>query len=152
MASTYARRWGRVRVRVRVNPYPNPNPNPNPNPAPRLTAPNHAHPRLTRTLSPRQARVAETKSEDCFTQQLAGSCLPEMDLMSIGKMDKRDFGYNWTHPTQPPRVPYIYKTREQLGARVGGQMSAAITSMRMQPTDGFVALAIPFFAVEWLPD
>ena len=148
MASTYARRWGRVRVRVRVNPYPNPNPNP----APRLTAPNHAHPRLTRTLSSRQARVAETKSEDCFTQQLAGSCLPEMDLMSIGKMDKRDFGYNWTHPTQPPRVPYIYKTREQLGARVGGQMSAAITSMRMQPTDGFVALAIPFFAVEWLPD
>ena len=69
-----------------------------------------------------------------------------------GKMDKRDFGYNWTHPTEPPRVPYIYKTREQLGARVGGQMSAAITSMRMQPTDGFVALAIPFFAVEWLPD
>ena len=67
-------------------------------------------------------------------------------------MDKRDFGYNWTHPTQPPRVPYIYKTREQLGARVGGQMSAAITSMRMQPTDGFVALAIPFFAVEWLPE
>tara|TARA_B100000795_G_scaffold145256_1_gene108762 strand:+ start:359 stop:463 length:105 start_codon:yes stop_codon:yes gene_type:complete len=31
-------------------------------------------------------------------------------------------------------------------------MSAAITSMRMQPTDGFVALAIPFFAVSWLPE
>ena len=24
--------------------------------------------------------------------------------------------------------------------------------MRMQPTDGFVALAIPFFAVSWLPE
>ena len=31
MASTYARRWGRVRVRVRVNPNLNPDPNPNPN-------------------------------------------------------------------------------------------------------------------------
>jgi len=100
----------------------------------------------------RQARVAETKSEDCNTQQLAGSCLPEMDLESVGVMDERSFGYNWSQPKEPPREPYIYKTREQLGSRIGGQMSAAITSMRMQPTDGFVALAIPFFAVEWLPE
>ena len=46
------------------------------------------------------------------------------------------FGYNWSQPTESPRVPYLYWTTEQLGSRIGGQMSAAITSMRMQPTDG----------------
>ena len=69
-----------------------------------------------------------------------------MDAGSVGVMDRRSYGYNWSQPTELPRQPFLYWSAEHLGA-APAQMSAAITSMRMQPTDGFVALAIPFFAV-----
>jgi len=101
----------------------------------------------------RQARVNETESALCFTEQLAGVCLPEMDLeQGAGAPDEQTYGYNWTHPGEELREPYLYWTHEQLGAKSDGQMSAAITSMRMQPTGGFVALAIPFFATAWLDE
>ena len=45
----------------------------------------------------RQARVADTPSEECHTQQLAGTCLPEMDSASVGVMDESRHTHTRTH-------------------------------------------------------
>ena len=101
----------------------------------------------------RQARVAETPAEECFTTQLAGFCLPEMDQKAVGKPETAPFGYNWTtRGATELTEPYMYWSQERLGSTPKGQMSAAITSMRFQPTGGYIALAIPFFSTAWLPD
>ena len=102
----------------------------------------------------RQARVAPTESSECRTEQLSGACYPELDA-EYGRPASEDtetFGYNWTDRAAAPASPYMWWDSERLGARPSGQMSAALTSMRTQPTSGYVALAIPFFATEFLPE
>ena len=100
----------------------------------------------------RVARVAPTTSERCGTEQLTGECYPEIDSTGKGEQATESFGYNWTAPTQPLAEPFVHWTSEQLGSAPTGQFSAAITSMRMQPTSGYIALAIPFFSLTWLPE
>ena len=106
----------------------------------------------TEGIYARVARVAPTTSEICGTEQLTGECYPEIDTSGKGELATEQFGHNWTAPTQSLAEPFVHWTQEQLGSIPGGQFSAAITSMRMQPTSGYVALAIPFFSLAWLPE
>ena len=80
---------------------------------------------------------------------LAGSCYPELEF---GAGSDQPFGFNHTHHDQPMSQPWTHFTAEQLGANPGGIVSAAIPSMRLYETDGFVAVVIPFFSDTFLPE
>ena len=74
-----------------------------------------------------------------------GACYPELKPFGTGEEDEVAYGYNWTHPDEPPRQPWRYWSAAELGSNPEGQMSAAVPSMRMMPTSGFAAFVIPFF-------
>jgi hypothetical protein len=74
-----------------------------------------------------------------------GACYPELKPFGTGEEDQVPFGYNWTHPDEPPEHPWRYWSAAELGSNPEGQMSAAVPSMRMMPTSGFAAFVIPFF-------
>jgi hypothetical protein len=87
-----------------------------------------------------------------------GPCYPEISTIDIGPdlepfVSKQPFGFNWTHPDMPPAIPWKYFTVEELGANPGGQPSASTSSSyNTLPTDGFIAVIIPFFSAVLLPD
>ena len=80
-----------------------------------------------------------------------GYCYPEI---VFGGGDTAPFGFNYTHPDSPPAHPFTHMTSEELGSDPGGMRSAAIASLMREEyeTSGFVALIIPFFSEEYLPD
>ena len=80
-----------------------------------------------------------------------GYCYPEI---GFGGGDTAPFGFNYTHPDSPPAHPFTHMTSEELGSDPGGMRSAAIASLMREEyeTSGFVALIIPFFSEEYLPD
>tara|TARA_B100000780_G_C20925697_1_gene368937 strand:+ start:385 stop:711 length:327 start_codon:yes stop_codon:yes gene_type:complete len=68
-------------------------------------------------------------------------------------ISKDSFGYNWTHHDQPLYEPYVYLSSDELGSNPMGQDSASTTATyNSLPTDGFVAVLIPFFSPVLLPD
>merc|ERR1719506_999684 len=70
-------------------------------------------------------------------------------------ISKESFGYNWTEGfnDQPLTDPYVYMTAQELGSNSQGQESASTTATyNSLPTDGFVAVLIPFFSPVLLPD
>ena len=112
----------------------------------------------TEGLIIKQGRVNATAPESCETEQLSGVCYPELQaygpLITGGaREDKRSFGFNWTTDGATPLThPWSYMNHTTTGANSAGQMSAAVPSMRMMPTGGFVSVIIPFFSTTWLPE
>lgn len=105
----------------------------------------------------KQGRVQATPSTQCETKQLSGVCYPELQaygpLVTGGAREsKTSFGFNWTHPEEELSQPWVWLSDEYLGASKEGQMSAALPSMRLMPTGGFVSTIIPFFSVDWLDE
>ena len=99
----------------------------------------------TEGITIRQVRASATACPD--TDQL-GDCYPDVTLVDEGS--KAPFGYNFTHPDQAISHPFVHLTEEQLGSNPAGMVSAAIPSMRVHETAGFVALVIPFFSDTFL--
>jgi len=107
----------------------------------------------------RQARALGIDPDKCRTKQLSGVCYPELQpydtptVFSTERMDMADFGYNWTNGGASPLLrPWTYLSEDYIGSQKTGVMSAAIPSMRMMPTGGFVAIVIPFFSTAWIPE
>ena len=68
-------------------------------------------------------------------------------LTGNAREDKESFGYNWTEAgTKPLTHPWVYHSDKFIGSSEGGQMSAALPSIRFMPNGGFVALIMPFFS------
>lgn len=89
-----------------------------------------------------------TDAQDCPTTNQIGLCYPEI---TRGRGSTTSFGHNWTHPNSPPSHPWEYHSVEELGANEEGIISAAVPSMRTYDSDGYVAVAIPFFSDTFLP-
>ena len=88
---------------------------------------------------------------------LFGECYKwdlEIAPNNVGSViSKADFGHNWTHHDQPLYEPWVYFTPDELGTNPAGQDSASETATyNSLPTDGFVAVVIPFFSAVLLPD
>ena len=92
-------------------------------------------------------RQQRQKPQDCPNTDQIGKCLPELQR---GAASRRTFGKNWTDPEQPPIHPWEFFNTEELGSDPDGVVSAAVASMREYDTDGFIALAIPFFSTDFL--
>ena len=101
----------------------------------------------TEGLVIRQGRVGP--QECANTKQLGASCLGEIGL---GDGNTASFGYNWTHPGAAPAVPFVHMDVDQLGANPLGVISASIPSQKVYDAEGFVAVVIPFFSEEFLPE
>ena len=80
-----------------------------------------------------------------------GYCYPELSFESGSTTP---YGYNHTHPDEKLSQPFFHLTRKELGTNPAGQKSAAIASMMREnyETSGFVAVVIPFFSEEYLPE
>ena len=95
-----------------------------------------------------------TVSELLRTPRSFGPCYPNYVLDDTVKAeeDTDNFGFNWTHPTEPLSRPWKHYTSNDIGSDPSGQPSAS-TQMKYNivPTSGFVSFIIPFFTSEFLP-
>ena len=89
-------------------------------------------------------------ADECPSDLLGAHCYPE--LAANEKGDTAPFGRNWTHPDSPLDHPWRYFSAEQLGSNPNGQASANLASFRQIEAGGFVALVLPFFSTEYLPE
>jgi len=82
---------------------------------------------------------------------LGDECISEIEG---GTIEEADFGYNWTTGGATPLShPWKFWTAEQLGGDPAGQGSASVASrFRTYPTSGFIAVVLPFFSTEFLPE
>ena len=92
-------------------------------------------------------RQLRARGQSCSSTWQLGECYPEL---VPGEGDTASFGSNWTNRSLPPLRPWDYFTKEELGGNDGGVISAAVPSMRTYDSDGYVALAIPFFSETYL--
>ena len=104
----------------------------------------------TEGIQLRQARVKPVPADECPSDLLGAHCYPE--LAANEKGDTAPFGRNWTHPDSPLDHPWRYFSAEQLGSNPNGQASANLASFRQIEAGGFVALVLPFFSTEYLPE
>ena len=95
-----------------------------------------------------------TVSELLRTPRSFGPCYPNyvLDEGVKAEEDTDNFGFNWTHPTEPLSRPWKHYTSKEIGSDPSGQPSAS-TQMKYNivPTSGFVSFIIPFFTSEFLP-
>ena len=93
-------------------------------------------------------RQGRSRSQTCSGVATMGACYPDIQL---GEGATSSYGYNWTHPSEPPLHPYHYMTAEELGSNPAGVKSAAFASQKMYDADGYTAVVIPFFSDTYLP-
>ena len=80
-----------------------------------------------------------------------GYCYPEL---SFDSSETALFGYNFSHPESPLHEPFEHFSGARLGANPAGQKSAAIAATMREPYEpgGYVAIVIPFFSEDYLPE
>ena len=86
---------------------------------------------------------------ECPGQDQLGDCYPPLPGNGIG--NTTSYGYNFTHPDEPLAHPFTHFDYTELGSDPSGMVSAAIPSMRVHATSGFVAFVVPFFSDTYLP-
>ena len=86
------------------------------------------------------------KPDPCHTKQVLGECYPEFYFGG----SRESFGFNYTAPSRPLAHPFRYFSAEEVGGNPEGVQSAAIPSMNIYETAGFVAVVIPFFSDAWI--
>ena len=101
-----------------------------------------------------QIRAAPTSAESCDSATIGGKCYPEFGR--IGYSDgTAPFGYNWTLEEGTPELPLSYPFLWHSAVEMGSApkiSSAAPSSHRDFPGDGYASFVIPFFSDELLPD
>ena len=97
-------------------------------------------------------RQVRQKPASCSTTRTLGSvCYPEY-VYSSDAGSRASFGFNYSHPDEPPDRPFVYMSPADAGGNPEGVVSAAVPSMRTYESGGFFALAIPFFSETFLPE
>ena len=92
-------------------------------------------------------RQGRSAPETCQTTHQLGACYP---ALSKGSGSRAPYGFNYTHPAEPLDRPFVYLTRDELGADAE-MTSANFASLQGYSTGGYAALVIPFFADRYLP-
>jgi hypothetical protein len=104
----------------------------------------------TEGIQLRQARVKPMPAAECASDLLGAYCYPEMKANEPSATEP--FGHNWTHPASPLDHPWRYFSPKQLGSNPNGQTSANLASFRQIEAGGFVAVVLPFFSTDFLPE